>query len=56
MGVVLVAVTVGAALFRGAVGRVLRGVVPHVHRLSAFFMVGAGVYLVYYWGFYSRTV
>lgn len=56
MGVVLVAVTIGAALFRGAVGRVLRGVVPHVHRLSAFFMVGAGVYLVYYWGFYARSV
>jgi len=56
MGLVLVAVTVGAALARGAVARTLRGLVPHVHRLSAFFMIGAGLYLLYYWGIYARSV
>lgn len=56
MGLVLVAVTVGAALFRNAVGRALRGLVPHVHRLSAFFMIGAGAYLIYYWAFYAPNV
>lgn len=54
MGTVLVAVTLGAALFKGAIGRALRGAVPHVHRLSAMFLVGAGLYLVYYWGIYAR--
>jgi len=54
MGTVLVAVTLGAALFKGAIGRALRGTVPHVHRLSAMFLIGAGLYLVYYWGVYAR--
>ena len=54
MGTVLVAVTLGAALFKGAIGRALRGAVPHVHRLSAMFLVGAGLYLIYYWGVYAR--
>lgn len=49
MGVILIAVTIGAVLFRDAVTRSLRKVLPHVHRTSALFLVGAGVYLVYYW-------
>jgi len=51
MGSILIAVTVGAALFRGAVARWLRAAVPHVHRVSALFLLGAGAYLVYYWLF-----
>ncbi len=53
MGTVLVAVTIGAALFRGAVARLLRTVVPYVHRTSALFLLGAGAYLLYYWLFYA---
>ncbi len=53
MGTILVAVTIGAALFRGAVARLLRTVVPYVHRTSALFLLGAGVYLLYYWLFYA---
>ncbi len=49
MGVVLVAVTLGAALFKGAVARGLKRLVPHVERLSAVFLIGAGAYIVYYW-------
>lgn len=49
MGTVLVAVTIGAAFFRDAVGRSLRRLLPHVHRASALFLAGAGAYLVYYW-------
>lgn len=49
MGSVLIAVTVGAALFRGAVSKGLRWVMPYVHTMSALFLVGAGLYLVYYW-------
>lgn len=56
MGTVLVAVTIGAALFRGAVARSLRAAIPHVHRVSALFLVGAGLYLVYYWVWFSGAV
>lgn len=51
MGAILVAVTLGAALFRGAVARWLRGAIPYVHRASALFLLGAGIYLIYYWLF-----
>jgi cytochrome c-type biogenesis protein len=53
MGTVLVAVTVGAALFRGTVARWLRGAIPYVHRMSALFLLAAGAYLIYYWVFYA---
>lgn len=51
MGTVLIAVTVGTALFRETVSRLLRRIVPHAHRVSALFLVGAGAYLIYYWVF-----
>lgn len=53
MGTILVAVTVGAALFRGTVARWLRNAIPYIHRMSALFLLGAGAYLVYYWVFYA---
>jgi cytochrome c biogenesis protein CcdA len=49
MGAVIVAVSIGAALFRRAVFGWLRRLRPYVHRLSAMFLIGAGVYLGYYW-------
>lgn len=49
MGTVLMAVTVGAVLFQHAMTEMVHAVVPHVHRLSAFFLIGAGLYLIYYW-------
>jgi cytochrome c-type biogenesis protein len=51
MGLILVAVTVGSALFQGSVARWLRRTIPYVHRASALFLVAAGAYLVYYWVF-----
>ena len=56
MGTVLTAVTVGAALFRGAVARWLRGAMPYVHRVSVLFLIGAGAYLLYYWVIYADAV
>lgn len=53
MGAILVAVTIGSALFRGTVARWLRGAIPYVHRMSALFLLGAGAYLLYYWLFYA---
>lgn len=49
MGSVLIALTIGAVFFRDAVSRSLRRFLPHVHRTSALFLVGAGAYLVYFW-------
>lgn len=54
MGAILVTITIGTALFRGTVASWLRGALPYVHRVSAFLLIGAGVYLIYYWVFYSR--
>ena len=51
MGVIILGVTTGTALFRRVMARWLRKVVPHIHRLSAFFLIGAGGYLLYYWIF-----
>ena len=51
MGAILIAVTIGAALFQGTVARGLRSAMPYVHRMSALFLAGAGAYLVYYWLF-----
>jgi threonine/homoserine/homoserine lactone efflux protein len=48
-------VTIGTALFRGMVEKLLRRAVPYVHRTSALFLIGAGVYLVYYWVFVSGS-
>jgi cytochrome c biogenesis protein CcdA len=56
MGTILVAVTLGAALFQGTVARALRKALPYVHRTSALFMVGAGAYLIYYWIFFADFI
>jgi cytochrome c biogenesis protein CcdA len=56
MGAILIAVTLASALFRDALVRWLRGAIPYVHRASALFLIGAGVYLLYYWLFYARSL
>ena len=47
MGAILIAVTIGSALFRGSVAKWLRQAMPYVHRVSAMFLVAAGAYLIY---------
>jgi len=49
MGTILAVITVGTALFREAMERWLRRLMPYVHRVSALFLIGAGIYLIYYW-------
>lgn len=49
MGLVFVAVTIGAALLRHAFVQRLRGMVPYVKRFSALLLVGVGGYLAYDW-------
>lgn len=49
MGTVLAVITIGTALFREAMERWLRRLMPFVHRVSALFLIGAGLYLIAYW-------
>lgn len=49
MGLVVVAVALGATTLKAGVIQALRGIVPYVHRLSAILLVGSGLYLVVYW-------
>jgi cytochrome c biogenesis protein CcdA len=56
MGAVLVAVTLGTVLFRHATLGWMQRLTPHVHRLGAMFLMGAGAYLIYYWVFQAGLV
>ena len=47
MGLVLTAVALGAALFRGVVSTALRRVLPYVQQVSALLLVVAGGYLLW---------
>ncbi len=56
MGIVLIAVTVASALAEGTISRWLKGLLPHLDRISAMFLVGAGAYLVYYWTIFADAI
>ena len=50
VALVLAFLTVGIALVKnGVVETMLRKLVPYVHKISALLLIGAGVYIVYYW-------
>lgn len=49
MGIIITALTLSAALFKGALATLLRRLIPYIERLSAVLLIGAGVYIVYYW-------
>jgi len=48
MAVVLMAVSLSAALVKGAVTESLRGLLPYVHRIGAVMLILAGLYLIWY--------
>ena len=50
MGIILTAVALGAVLVRGAVARRLRRAGHYLERASAVLLIGAGAYLVVYYG------
>lgn len=56
MGTVIFVVMIGAAVARPSVARWPRTLTPYVHRVSAMFLIGAGVHLVYYWLFQGGLV
>ena len=49
MGVVIVTLTVGMALFKGAMGAALGRAMPVVGTVGSWLMVAAGAYIVFYW-------
>ena len=49
MGSVILALTIGMALFKGAVTSGLRKALPHVGTISAVMLLVAGTFIVYYW-------
>ncbi len=51
MGAMLVLATLGVVLFKDLVQRGLRAVFPYIEPIGNLAMVGAGLYLVYYWAF-----
>jgi cytochrome c biogenesis protein CcdA len=56
MGLVITVVAVSVAFFQGALDRPLRRVMPYVEDIGALFLIGAGIYLVYYWFQYGRLL
>ncbi len=49
MGLVILFLTLSIAVFKEAIVGQLRTVLPYVERGSALLMIGAGIYIVYYW-------
>ncbi len=49
MGVVIIALTLSMALFRGAMLGGMRKVMPYVHPIGTWLMIVAGTYIVFYW-------
>jgi hypothetical protein len=49
-------VTIGSAFFQDVLTGLVRAIVPHVHRLSVLFLIGAGLYLVFYWVWFSGSI
>ena len=49
MGLVIMLLTIGMALFKGTIVGILRKVLPHIQTVSAVLMLIAGSYIVYYW-------
>ncbi len=49
MGLVIMVMTLGMAIFKGAMVRVMRRALPYIQPIASAFMVIAGAYIVFYW-------
>ncbi len=49
MGVVIIALTLSMALFKGAMLGGMRKMMPYVHPIGTWLMIVAGTYIVFYW-------
>ncbi len=49
MGLVIMLMTLGMAVFKGAMVRLMRRALPYIQPIASAFMVIAGAYIVFYW-------
>ena len=49
MGLVIMVMTLGMAIFKGAMVRLMRRALPYIQPVASAFMVIAGAYIVFYW-------
>ena len=56
MGLVIMVMTLGMAIFKGAMVRMMRRALPYIQPIASAFMVIAGGYIVFYWLTVGRDV
>jgi len=56
MASVLMAVAMGAALFKGLIAQWFQRILPYVHTIGAVLLIIAGAYLIWYQGRYLPLV
>jgi len=49
MGLVIMTLTIGVALFKRALSKIAKGVFRYIEPLGIALMIGAGIYIVFYW-------
>ena len=49
MGTVIITLTVGMALFKGAMVGMMRKAMPYIQPVGTWLMLIAGTYIVFYW-------
>jgi len=48
-GIVIIALTLGMAIFKGSMVRMVRKALPYIQPVGSWLMVLAGIYIVFYW-------
>ncbi len=56
MGSVIMGLTLGMAIFKGAMVQLMRKALPFIQPLASGFMVIAGMYIVFYWLTIGRSL
>jgi len=56
MGLVILGLTLGMAIFKGAIVKLMRKALPFIQPLASGFMVIAGTYIVFYWLTIGRSL
>ena len=56
MGLVIMVMTLGMAIFKGAMVQLMRKALPFIQPLASGFMVIAGTYIVFYWLTIGRSL
>ncbi len=49
MGFTIIVITLGIALFQGALTKLVQRLLPYIERIGSFLMIISGMYIVFYW-------